>query len=77
MRRDSDDEDQEEEEKSLEECSTLEKCILPLMTSPEDQGAKSTESASSQVEPVRLVLVTGQTGLTKDKSRQSKKCSQR
>jgi len=74
MRRDSDDEDQEEEEKSLEECSTLEKCILPLMTSPEDQGAKSTESASSQVEPVRLVLVTG---LTRDKRKQSKKCSQR
>ena len=33
---DSDDEDQEEEEESLEECSTLETCIHPLMTSPED-----------------------------------------
>ena len=71
MRRHSDDEDQEEEEKSLEEYSTLEKCIHPLMTSPEDQGAKSTESAGSQVEPVRLVLVTS---LTRDKRRQSKKC---
>jgi len=36
---DSDDEDQEEEEESLEECSTLEICIHPLMTPLEDQGA--------------------------------------
>jgi len=55
---DSDDEDQEEEE-SLEECSTSETCIHPLMTPPKDQGAESTESAGSQVEPVRPVLVTG------------------
>ena len=36
---DSDDEDQEEEEESLEECSTSEICIHPLMTPLEDQGA--------------------------------------
>ena len=62
---------------SLEECSTLETCINPYVTPPEDQGEKSTESTGSLLELVRLVLVTGQTGLTKDKSRQSKKCSQR
>ena len=52
---DSDNEDQEEEKESLEECSTSETCIHPLMTPPEDQGAESTESAGSQVEPVRPV----------------------
>ena len=34
--KDSDDEDQEEEKESLEECSTSETCIHPLITSPED-----------------------------------------
>ena len=72
---DSDDEDQEEEDESLEECSTSETCIHPLETPHEDQGAESTKSASSKVEPVRLVSVTGQTGLPRDKRRQSKKCS--
>ena len=56
---DSDDEDQEEEEESLEECSTSETCIHPLETPHKDQGAESTKSAGSQVEPIRPVLVTG------------------
>ena len=56
---DSDDEDREEEEESLEECSTSETCIHPLETPHKDQGAESTKSAGSQVEPVRPVLVTG------------------
>ena len=74
---DSDDEDQEEEEESLEECSTLETRIHPVEISHEDQGAESTKFASSQVEPVRLVSGTGQTGLPRDRHRQSKKCSRR
>ena len=74
---DSDDEDQEEEEKSLEECSTSETCIHPLVTPPKGQGAKFTESVASLLEPVRPVLVTGQTGLTRDNRRQSKKYSRR
>ena len=45
----------EEEEESLEECSTLETCIHPLETPHKDQGAESTKSAGSQVEPVRPV----------------------
>jgi len=73
---DSDDEDQEEEE-SLEECATSETCIHPLETPHKDRGAESTKSAGSQVEPVRPVLVTGQTGLPRDKRRLSKKCSRR
>ena len=52
---DSDNEDQEEEEESLEEYSTSETCIHPLETPPEDQEAESTESAGSQMEPVRPV----------------------
>jgi hypothetical protein len=52
---DSDDEDQEEEEESLEECSTSETCIHPLVTPPEGQGAKFTESVASLLEPVRPV----------------------
>ena len=74
---DSDDEDQEQVAESLEDCSTFETWIHPLVTPPEDQGAETVKAAGSQLEPVRLVLVTGQTGLTKDKSRQSKKWSQR
>jgi len=64
---DSDDEDREEEEESLEECSTSETCIHPHMTPPEDQGAKIVKSTGSQLKPDRPVIVTGQTGLTRDK----------
>ena len=64
---DSDDENKKKEEESLEECSTSETYIHLLMTPPEDQGAESTESAGTQVEPVRPVLLTGQTGLPRDK----------
>ena len=64
---DSDDEDQEEEEESLDERSTSETCIHPLVTPLEGQGAKFIESAGSLLELIRPVLVTGQTGLTRDK----------
>ena len=74
---DSDDEDQEQVAESLEDCSTFETGIHPLVTPPEDQGAESTKSASSQVELVRLVSGIGRTGLPRDRHRQSKKCSRR
>jgi hypothetical protein len=57
---DSDDEDQEEaEEESLEECTTTTTLTHPLVTPPDDQGAESTESAGSLLEPVRPVTLTG------------------
>ena len=49
---DDDVEDQEEVEGSLEECTTTEIYTHPLVTPSEEQGAESTESAGSQVEPV-------------------------
>ena len=55
---DDDDEDQEEEEESLEECTTTATHTHPLVTPFEEQGAESTESAGSQVEPIRPVHVT-------------------
>ena len=47
------------------------------MTPPEDQGAESTESTGSLLEPVRPVTLTGQTGLARDKKKKSKKCSRK
>jgi len=53
---DSDNEDQEEDEDSLEECSRATTTRThPLVTPPEDQGAESIESVGSLVEPVRPV----------------------
>ena len=73
---DSDDEDQEEvEEQSLEECTTTTTNTHPLETPPEDQGVKSIESAGFLLEPVRLITLTGQTGLTRNQKKKSKKCS--
>ena len=74
---DDDDEDQEDEEESLEECTRTTTHSHPLVTPSEEQGAESTESAGSQVEPVRLVCVTSQTGLTRNQKKKSKKCSRR
>ena len=37
----------------------------PLMTSHDDQGARSKKSAGSLLEPVKLVYKTGQTGPTR------------
>jgi len=48
----SENEDQEEEEESLEECTTTATHTHPLVTPFEEQGAESTESAGSQLEPV-------------------------
>ena len=73
----SDDEDQEKEEEALEEHTTTATCANPLVTPPEDQGGRATKSAGSQLEPVRPVLVTGQTGLTMGQCKESKKCSGR
>ena len=61
----------------MDERSTSETCIHPLVTPLEGQGAKFIESAGSLLELIRPVLVTGQTGLTRDNHRQSKKCSRR
>jgi len=72
---DDDDEDQEEEEESLEECTTTTTHSHPLVTPSKEQGAKSTEYAGSQLELVRPVHVTGQTGLTRNQKKKSKKCS--
>ena len=74
---DSDDEDQEEDEESLEEYTTSENYTHPLVTSSDDQGRKETRSAGSLLEPVRPVCVTDQTGLTRGRRKESKKCSRR
>jgi len=74
----SDDEDQEDDdEESLEECITTATNTHPLVTPPEDQGAKEDKSAGSQLEPVRPVTLTGQIGLTRNQKKKSKKCSRR
>ena len=74
----SDDKDQkDDDEESLEECSTTTIHTHPLVTPPEDQGAESTESTGSLLEPVRPVTLTGQTGLTRNQKKKSKKCSRR
>ena len=52
---DGDDEDQEEEEESLEECTTIATHTHPLVTPSKEQGAESTGSTGSQLEPVRPV----------------------
>ena len=56
---DSDDEEQEEE--SLEEYSTATINTHPLVTSHDDQGARSKTSVGSLSEPVRPVLPGGST----------------
>ena len=62
----------------MEECSTATTTPThPLVTPPEDQRAKSIESAGSLVESVRPVTLTGQTGLIKNQRKKSKKCSRR
>ena len=55
---DSDNEDQEEEE-SLEEYSTATINTHPLVTSHDDQGARSKTFVGSLSEPVRPVLPWG------------------
>ena len=52
---DSDDEDQEEDEGSLEEYITSENHTHPLVASSDDQGRKGAKSAGSLLEPVRPV----------------------
>ena len=52
---DSDDEDQEEDEGSLEEYTSSEKYTHPLVTSSDDQGRKERKSVGSLLEPVRPV----------------------
>ena len=52
---DSDDEDQEEDEGSLEEYISLENHTHPLVPSFDDQGRKGAKSAGSLLEPVRPV----------------------
>ena len=52
---DSDDEDQEEDEWSLEEYTTSENYTHPLVTSSDDQGRKERKSVGSLLEPVRPV----------------------
>ena len=69
---DSDNEDQEEDEESLEEYTTSENYTHPLVTSSDDQGRKEKKSAGSLLEPV---CVTDLTGLTREKRKESKKCS--
>ena len=54
----------------MDERSTSETCIHPLVTPLEGQGAKFIESAGSLLELIRPVLVTGQTSLTRDMGRQ-------
>ena len=52
---DSNDEDQEEDEGSLEEYITSENHTHPLVVSFDDQGRKEAKSAGSLLEPVRPV----------------------
>ena len=73
---DSDNEDQEEEE-SLEEYSTTTINTYPLVTSHDDQGARSKKSAGSLLEPVRPVFNIGKTGPIRGQHKESKKCSRR
>ena len=62
----SDDEDPEEkEEESLEDYSTAIINTHPLMTSSDDQEARSKMSTGSLLEPVRPVCKTGQTSPTR------------
>ncbi|KAG2655193.1 hypothetical protein PVAP13_1NG547001 [Panicum virgatum] len=74
---DDDEDDQEEEKESLEECTTTTIHSHPFVTPSEEQGAESTDSAGSHLEPIRSVRVTGQTCLTKNQKKKSKKCSRR
>ena len=52
---DSDDEDQEEDEWSLEEYTTSENYTHPLVTTFDDQGRKEKKSTGSLLEPVKSV----------------------
>ena len=58
----SENKDQEDEEESLEVYSTETINTHPLVTSHDDQGARSKKSAGSLLEPVRPVCKTGHTG---------------
>ena len=69
--------DQEDEEESLEVYSTETINTHPLVTSHDDQGARSKKSAGSLLEPVRPVFNTGQTGPIRGQRKESKKCSHR
>ena len=55
----SENKDQEDEEESLEVYSTETINTHPLVTSHDDQGARSKKSAGSLLEPVRPVLSGG------------------
>ena len=59
----------------MEECTTTTTNTHPLEIPPEDQGVKSIESAGFLLEPVRSITLTGQTGLTRNQKKKSKKCS--
>ena len=61
----------------MEECTTTTTNTHPLETPPEDQGVKSIESAGFLLEPVRSITLTGQTGLTRNQKKKSKKYSRR
>ena len=62
---DSDDEDQEEQEEPQEEYSTATINTRSLVSSSDDQGARSKMSTGSLLEPVRPVCKTGQTSPTR------------
>jgi len=70
-------ENEDEEEESLEVYSTATINTHPLVTSHDDQGARSKKSAGSLLEPVRPVCKTGQTGPIRGQRKESKKCSRR
>lgn len=68
---------EDEEEESLEVYSTATINTHPLVTSHDDQGARSKKSAGSLLEPIRPVCNTGQTGPIRGQRKESKKCSRR
>ena len=47
------------------------------MTTSDDQGRKERKYSGSLLEPVRPVCVTGHTGLTRERRKESKECSRR
>ena len=74
---DSDDEDQEEQEEPQEEYSTATINTRSLVSSSDDQGARSKMSTGSLLEPVRPVCKTGQTDPIRGQRKESKKSSRR
>jgi len=70
-------ENEDEEEESLEVYSTATINTHTLVTSHDDQGARSKKSAGSLLEPVRPVFNTGQTGPIRGQRKESQKCSRR